>query len=277
MKLRLPSLQHFFLHDYVDNLIYRAEIRMNWKGRLRWDSPVIQGHFLMWMVGGAMALSWWLLGIGAALLLSFGFMVLATLGGYYVAFWLGYRSLWRERHASTIEMLCLTLIPDEELMDGKFYGALAPYKEIRRYLLLHVVFIAGAAYTIWRDPFAVLTFVAALAILFNHLNFSYYMGALAGLHAAQLRAGSMLGAMISESEYTVILPEGGLFLKTFWAFLILFVGTAFVVWLGLQQYPWLLVIPFFVFPMQMYGELQNMQHFAHDRLKRQFKKKMVFD
>lgn len=277
MKLRMPSFQHFLIHFYIDNLIYRAEIGMNWKGRLKWGSPVIQSHFLMVLIILGVALTWWQLGLGAALYLSAGFMTLVAFGGYFVAFWLGYRSLWRERLARTLEPLCLTLLKDEELMDGKFYGALAPYKETRRYLCLHCIFIAAAVIVITRNPFAALGAIVLLTIAFNHLNFSYYMGALAGLHAAQIRATSMLGAMITEREYLVIPPEAGLFMKTFFGFLILMAGTAFVFYLGLPHYPWILAIPCFAFPMQMYGELQNMQRHAHDKLKHQFKKKMVFD
>lgn len=277
MKLRMPSFQHLLLHFYIDNLVYRAEIRMNWKGRLKWGSPVIQSHFLMILIVLGVGGTWCSLGIGAALCLSAGFMALATFGGYYIAFWLGYRSLWRERLACTLEPLCLTLLNDEELMDGKFYGALAPYIEARRYLYPHCFFIAAAVIQTSRHPVPSLGAIALLLIMFNHLNFSYYMGALAGLHAGQIRATSMLGAMIAETEYQVILPEAGLFLKSFFGFLILLAGTAFVVFIGLPTQSWILTIPFFAIPMQMYGELQNMQRYAHDRLRKQFKKKMVFD
>lgn len=277
MKLRLPSFQHYLVHFYVDNLVYRAEIRMNWKGRLKWGSPVIQGHFLMVAIMAAVAATWWQLGIQQALNLSACFMALATFGGYFVAFWLGFHSLARERVACTLEPLCLTLLSDEEIMDGKFYGALAPYKETRRYLYPHCLFIAGAVIYTTRDPYRSLATVVALMIALNHLNFSYFMGALAGLHSAQIHARSMIGAMITEREYMVILPEVGLFLRTFFGFLILLAATAIVWYVGLPDHPWLLIIPCFAFPLEMYGRLQNIQQYAHDKLKHQFKKKIVFD
>ncbi|MCE5230118.1 hypothetical protein LLG95_11035 [bacterium] len=277
MKWHIPSVQHFFLHDYFDNLVYRAEIRMNWKGRLRWSSPVMQAHWLMFMTIGASAGAWRFYGFTGMAAMSFGVMAAVSLLGYFIAFYLGYHSIWRERVAGSLEQLCLTLLSDEDLLNGKFYGVITPFKEARRYLYLHCIAVVAVVGWLTRDPFPTLGSAIALTMMFNHMNFSYFIGALAGLHAAQLKHKSMLASIILEREYIVILPEVGVLVRTFLMFAVLFIAAVFVGWIVLRHHVWVMLIPALVFPIHMYTELQNIQALQHEKLKRYFKKNIVFE
>lgn len=169
----------------MDNIVYRHEIGMDPLGRLRPGSPVVSAHAIMAScVAGniaAIALFSW----GGGLRFTFALLILFALVTYPLAYARAYRSLWRERVSGSLEQLYLTSLTTDELFEGMFYGALAPFLEARRYLMvlgiLFVVEVGAVA------PMPVFLAGAALWLMgINHYGYSAVLGTLAGLKAGCL-------------------------------------------------------------------------------------------
>ncbi len=134
MRLRLPGSRANLLSYYLDNIIYRHEIGMDTLGHLRKGSPVVVVHIVMLLVIALAVVMFMFRGWMGVMDVTGGFLLLASLSAYPLAYRRAFVSIRRERLSGTLEQLYLTLLHPQELFDGKFYGALAPFFEVRRYL-----------------------------------------------------------------------------------------------------------------------------------------------
>lgn len=287
MKLRLPSLQPFLLHFYMDNLVFRHEVGMNWMGRLRSGSPVVRAHLLMLMTLAISGGAWLAAGPELAIFISGAVWLLAALLAYFIAFALGRRSIDRERAAGSLDQLCLTLLTDEELFEGKYFGALAPFLEARRYLFAHLFLLVAA--TIAAIPsqgnsagyiFAVLAALIApmlvIPVIYIHMMFGIQMGLLAGLHAGALKK-SWFSQALGGGDFNVLLPELLIYLKTLpigaLLFILAVIGSAVTDGLGFFVVPLVLLI----FPYRAAIHLRDLAVQRRQKAKNKFKRKIVLE
>ncbi|MEN6625597.1 MAG: hypothetical protein ABFD69_05140 [Candidatus Sumerlaeia bacterium] len=285
MGLHLPSIQRLLLHFYIDNLVFRHEIGMNWKGKLNRNSPVVQAHFIMLMTFLATAGAEAAFGPEGVMYASEFVLTVAALLGYFIAFAIGYKSIWRERQKATLEQICLSLLSDHEFFEGKFYGGLAPFLEARRYLILHAAVLFGA--TAWVDGDAVAaTFKLVCAtMLIVHMNYGCSIGLLAGLRAAQSGNTSMIGAMAAEREYAFLAAEIFALLKAVIDFAKFFLPICLILifarftWGATisEKDLWIVAVPFLVFPLRAHERLRDLEAGLRDRLMKKFKAKMAFE
>ncbi len=287
MKLRLPSLQPFLLHFYMDNLVFRHEVGMNWMGRLRAGSPVVRAHLLMLMTLAISGGGWLAAGPELALFVSGAIWLLAALLAYFAAFALARRSINKERAAGSLDQLCLTLLTDEELFEGKYYGALAPFLEARRYLFVHLALIVAATIAIVPTQgnlagyifglFA--TFVTPtllLPVVYIHMMFGIQMGLLSGLHAGALKK-SWISQTLVGGDFNVLLPELLIYLKTIpigvLLFILALVASAMTGGLGLFFAPLVLLI----FPYRAAAHLRDLAVQRRQKARNKFKRKIVLE
>lgn len=178
----LSALKRALLSSYQDNIVYRHEIRMDTFGRLSPRSPIIAVHVLMAALVGAACLSFLLTGWDGL------FKTSGTIIGAmaFVSFPLAYRRaflpLRYERTSGALEQLYMTSLTHQELFEGKFLGALAPFFEARRYLaVLCGAFTLSAWFATTGPAWLVAASVSLVAI--NHFGYSAYMGVMTGLRA----------------------------------------------------------------------------------------------
>lgn len=154
-------------------------------GRLRPGSPVVRAHAIMMLslagnIATAVFLSWY-----AGMRVTLTLMIIFALVTYPLAYFRAYKSLGRERTSGSLEQLYLTSLTTDELFEGMFYGALAPFLEARRYLMaMGFLFMVEVAMVFPGPPS-----LAALALWLmgiNHCGYSAVLGTLAGLKAGCL-------------------------------------------------------------------------------------------
>jgi hypothetical protein len=130
-------LTHIFwpTNPGADNPIYRLESGRGRSGRLRWGSPTALAHAAMIVVLSALTAlvaceRWREAAVGSAATL-----IAACLIAYDLAIYRAFDSVWRERIKHTLEHVCLVPGPPIVWFGGKFYGCLAPYVVVQRYLV----------------------------------------------------------------------------------------------------------------------------------------------
>lgn len=212
MKFNLISAVSGTLRFHLDNIIYRREIGMDAFGRLKKSSPIILTHGMMLagLVGTAVpffAKQWQLL-LGA----SGGLIAIIVFFAYPVAYYRAFQSFHRERVNGTLEQIYLTSLRPQEIFDGKFYGTLAPFFEVRRYLMTYFFFFIAAVYQLWGFEYAGLTLPIALTLL-NHYGFSAYRGILGGIKSGASR-GKFWHAFFTDTESNPWLRHIGIMFLT---------------------------------------------------------------
>jgi len=121
----------------------------------------------------------------AGLWLTYALMLSFALATYPLAYFRAYRLLWHERTSGSLEQLYLTSLTTNELFEGMFYGALAPFLEARRYMMAFGILFAVAIFVVHPGP-AFLFGVAVWLVALNHCGYSAVLGTLAGLKAGCL-------------------------------------------------------------------------------------------
>jgi hypothetical protein len=276
MRLPLPSLRQRLLHFYIDNLVFRHEIGMNWLGRLRWSSPVIQGHLLMWMVLVLNVMAYLLWQWAGLFYASGGAVLVVSLAAHPVAFRRGYRSIGRERLAGSLEQLCLTLLTDKELFEGKYYGTLAPFLEMRRYLIALALIFCVTLYQIKLPLEVALCLPLPLLVLINHYMFSTHMGVMGGM-ASAAREGDFLRSLLFERETNAYLPQLAMIIRYGIIVIIVLFLTAVLFMLFFTQMIPLLVLMLYYLPFKMAPMLRDLEAKRRDRLTNRFKRKILFE
>ncbi len=272
MKLRLPSIQPLLLHSYSDNLIYRHEIRMNWKGKLVAGSPVLRIHLLMLPTLAASGVSWlvakWA-GVAVVAMATYAVMALLT---HFYAFLVGYRSIERERISGTLDQLYLTLLNDQDMFEGKFYAHLDAISEARRYLIVHGVLLVGSLAWLSRAAELPVLATGCLMLIFNHIMFSAQMGLLGGLSAAAHRRG-VLPAVFFDSEHNPLLPQViVMFRGTFRLLFVLLLTGGVAVFI---DQAWVFFLSLIFLPLDMATGLRDIEVKRREAVMRRFRRKLV--
>ena len=182
------------LGAFLDNIVYRREIRMDSLGRLRRGSPVFGAHLTMLAVLAVILAAGLFAGWTGVFWTSGGAIALLAAATYPMAFHRSFDSIRRERLAGTLEQIYLTRLTYRQIFEGKFFGALAPFFEVRRYFLLLSVLLCLSTYKSFGGPHWVLAATFSL-IAVNHFAFSAFVGALGGLQAG-CRGGPMFAALL---------------------------------------------------------------------------------
>ncbi len=194
MKIRVLRLRSKFLRSHLDNIVFRHEIGMDSLGRLRKGSPIRAAHLIMLAVLATVALSYLIESWTGVLYSSGAALLVLALLAYPIAYRRGFLSIHRERVAGTLEQLFLTLLSSRELFDGKFFGSLAPFFEIRRYLMLLSAMFCASVWTLLSGPECVVAVALCLTII-NHFGYCAYLGVLGGLKVGGNRVKMRLSVL----------------------------------------------------------------------------------
>lgn len=151
-------------------------------GRLKKTSPIVLVHGLMLAGVVAVAVPFFAKQWELLLGVSGGLIAIIVVSSYPIAYYRAFHSFHRERVHGTLEQIYLTSLRPQEIFDGKFYGTLAPFFEVRKYLITFFFFFLAGYYQLQGLFYASLTLPFAL-MLFNHYGFSAYRGILGGIKA----------------------------------------------------------------------------------------------
>ncbi len=248
----------------MENVVFRREIGMDPFGRLRPGSPLFWAHGLMvgclavdallFLMGG-----WWPMMGGAAVLM--GVFVLGT-QPYAAARAFG--SLARDRSGGALQDLLLTSLEPEEVLEGKFFGLLAPLVEVRRYVLLLGAFVCLGYWRLHPGPWFLLVLAIWLTGV-NQIGHSLYFGTLAGIKWGLL-GEPRAGQIVRDWRLNPWPFHLWLHVK---AGVLLGLPLAFLFWLGARN-PWTLYSGFgllLVVPFYAGVHLHERQQAEYERLK----------
>lgn len=170
------------LGSFHDGPIYRHEIGMDSFGRLRPGNPIVRVHAAMLAVHGAILLSGIIFGWRGLLAASAGVQALLALLVWPTAYRKAFLSMFHDRTRGVLEQLWLTRLSSRQLLEGKYYGTLAPFSEVRRHMriIAFFIFIGG-----WGEagPVGAVGMSMASLVLVNHFGISCTLGVLGGIRA----------------------------------------------------------------------------------------------
>lgn len=172
------------LSAQIDNIIYRHEIGMDSFGRMRTDSPIVRAHLGMLAIVAAVVVCYFVGGWRGVFYASGAAVAAIAVGTYPAAFRRAFLSLRRDRLSGALEQLYMTPLTHREIFEGMFFGGVAPFLEIRRYLFLFSFAFCFSAWRIWASfGFGSAWLLAPTLVLvaINHFGFSAYLGVSSGL------------------------------------------------------------------------------------------------
>lgn len=162
------------------NAIYRHEVGIDPHGQLKRGSPILRAHTLMLGFLAGLALVFLAFGWPGIFTATLGAGVGIVVAAYPIAIAMGFRTIQRDRESGLLEQLYLTRMDQRELFDGKYYGAMMPWIEARRYLTAVGALFAYSVFIVAPGPWWILGLSAWLMGL-NHFGTSASLGTLAGL------------------------------------------------------------------------------------------------
>lgn len=276
MRSAVAGLRSRLLVSYLDNIIYRHEIRMDPMGRLRKGSPVIAAHALMVLMLGLTAALFVLTSWSGVFYFTGGAIAALAVGTYPLAYRRAFQSLARERASGSLEQLYLTRLTPRQFFEGKFFGLLAPFLEVRRYLMtLSIIFCLSTAF---QFPGAAWLGGAVLCLTaINQIGYSACLGTLAGLRSG-CRSSKMSYSLWGDWDLNPWPHHLGIILKCCFY---LFPALAVLLWAGITSrvaplmyisYGLMLLIPF----VSAY-HLRDLERAQRDRLAGSIKKLLSFE
>jgi hypothetical protein len=204
---------------------------------------------------------------------------------YPWAFRRAFYSLYRERVSGILEQLCLTSLRPDELFEGKYYGVLAPFYEMRRYMIVYVIIFCVSSIALggWRTLIGSVT-ISLFAI--NHFGYSAQMGVLAGLKAG-CKSSKLLNSLMTEWElnpwlnHLMFIVSNRLAIMTlcialFCYFASMIFGIIILAAIGRAVIALLLILVCFI-PFVVAYRLQDHERSVRDQMRKTFKKMIAFE